>query len=333
MAPRNDFGPPVHMEVTKDLPSPTAQDGKAPPTQIVWRNVVIMSLLHMGAIFGLFLLPSAHPYTLMWVMKCLCSPAVICYSLSALGVTAGAHRLWAHRSYKARLPLRIFLAIINCMSLQNDIYDWSRDHRVHHKYSETPADPHNAKRGFFFAHIGWLLVRKHPDVITKGKQIDLTDVLNDPVVKVQRKLYAPAAVLMCFIIPTLVPSLWGESLVTAFFISVLRYVLALNATWLVNSAAHMWGNKPYDKFINPSQNFPVAVLAMGEGWHNYHHTFPYDYATSELGWKVNPTTVFIDFMARLGLAYDRKKVSPNVIRARVSRTGDGTWEKSAQSID
>ncbi|KAI8521645.1 stearoyl-CoA desaturase 5-like [Branchiostoma floridae x Branchiostoma belcheri] len=327
MAPRNDFEHPVHEEVTTDLPTvpaPTVQDGKAPPLQIVWRNVVIMSLLHLGAIYGLVLLPWAHVYTLLW--------AVFCYCLSALGVTAGAHRLWAHRSYKARLPLRIFLAIVNCMSLQNDIYDWSRDHRVHHKYSETPADPHNAKRGFFFAHIGWLLVRKHPDVIAKGKQIDLSDVLNDPVVKVQRKLYAPTALLMCFVVPTLVPRLWGESLVSAFFSAVLRYVLALNATWFVNSAAHMWGNKPYDKFINPSQNFPVAFLAMGEGWHNYHHTFPYDYATSELGWKVNSTTVFIDVMAWLGLAYDRKKVSPNTVRARVSRTGDGTWKNSAQSI-
>ncbi|CAH1246696.1 SCD5 [Branchiostoma lanceolatum] len=328
MAPRNDFEHPIHEEVTTDLPtvpSPIVLDGKAPPLQIVWRNVVVMSLLHMGAVYGLLLLPSAHVYTLLW--------AVFCYTMSALGVTAGAHRLWAHRAYKARLPLRIFLAIINCMSLQNDIYDWSRDHRVHHKYSETPADPHNAKRGFFFAHIGWLLVRKHPDVITKGKQIDLSDVLNDPVVRVQRKLYVPSALLMCFVVPTLVPRLWGESFVTAFFTSaILRYVLALNATWFVNSAAHMWGNKPYDKFINPSQNFPVAFLALGEGWHNYHHTFPYDYATSEVGWKVNPTTVFIDFMAWLGLAYDRKKVSPNLVRARVSRTGDGTWEKSAQAV-
>ena len=71
---------------------------------------------------------------------------------------------------------------------QNDIIEWARDHRVHHKYSETDADPHNATRGFFFAHIGWLLVRKHPDVKTKGKQLDLSDLLADPVCAMQRKL-------------------------------------------------------------------------------------------------------------------------------------------------
>lgn len=70
---------------------------------------------------------------------------------------------------------------------QNDIYEWARDHRVHHKYSETDADPHNAKRGFFFAHIGWLLVRKHPDVIEKGKKLELTDLKADKVVTFQRR--------------------------------------------------------------------------------------------------------------------------------------------------
>lgn len=72
-------------------------------------------------------------------------------------------------------------------SLQNDIFEWSRDHRAHHKYSETDADPHNAKRGFFFSHVGWLLVQKHKDVIEKGKQLDLSDLLADPVVVFQRK--------------------------------------------------------------------------------------------------------------------------------------------------
>ena len=70
---------------------------------------------------------------------------------------------------------------------QNDIYEWSRDHRMHHKFSETDADPHNARRGFFFAHMGWLLVRKHPDIKLKGPTIDMSDLSRDPVVRIQRK--------------------------------------------------------------------------------------------------------------------------------------------------
>jgi stearoyl-CoA desaturase (delta-9 desaturase) len=126
--------------------------------------------------------------------------------------------------------------------------------------------------------------------------------------------------------PTLVPwYFWGESLWHAFLLSsVLRYVLVLNATWLVNSAAHMWGNKPYDQFINPTQNLGVAYCAIGEGFHNYHHVFPHDYSTSEFGWRLNLTTMFIDFMTWIGQAYDCKKVPAAVVLKRKARSGDGS---------
>nr|XP_025958583.1 stearoyl-CoA desaturase 5 [Dromaius novaehollandiae] len=265
--------------------------------------------------------PLAHP-----VFCLFCLSAYFCFLVTALGVTAGAHRLWSHRSYKAKLPLRIFLAAANSMAFQNDIYEWSRDHRVHHKYSETDADPHNARRGFFFSHIGWLFVRKHRDVIEKGRKLDFTDLLDDPVVRFQRKYYKSSVVLMCFVIPTFVPwYLWGESLWNAYFLaSILRYTISLNVTWLVNSAAHMYGNRPYDKYISPRQNAFVTLGAIGEGFHNYHHTFPFDYSASELGLKFNPTTWFIDFMFWLGLVTDRKQAPKEMIQARKERTGDGS---------
>lgn len=295
------------------------KEGPKPPRIIVWKNVILMTLLHIGAFYGVFVVPSASRLTLLW--------SVLCFLISALGVTAGAHRLWSHRSYKATLPLKIFLGVANSMAFQNDIFEWARDHRVHHKYSETDADPHNAVRGFFFAHIGWLLVRKHPDVIEKGRKLELTDLLADKVVMFQRKHYKLSVLVMCFFIPTIVPwYLWGESLWVAYFVpTLLRYTLVLNATWLVNSAAHMWGNRPYDKTINPRENKFVTFSAIGEGFHNYHHTFPYDYATSEFGCKLNLTTCFIDFMCFLGLAKDRKKVSRDLVLARIQRTGDGSY--------
>ncbi|XP_067153159.1 stearoyl-CoA desaturase 5 [Apteryx mantelli] len=299
-----------------------APSGEASPAgcgqAIVWRNVVLMGLLHLGAVYALSLVPRAQLLTLLW--------AYFCFLMTALGVTAGAHRLWSHRSYKAKLPLRIFLAAANSMAFQNDIYEWSRDHRVHHKYSETDADPHNARRGFFFSHIGWLFVRKHRDVIEKGRKLDFTDLLDDPVVRFQRKYYKSSVVLMCFVIPTFVPwYLWGESLWNAYFLaSILRYTISLNVTWLVNSAAHMYGNRPYDKYISPRQNTFVTLGAIGEGFHNYHHTFPFDYSASELGLKFNPTTWFIDFMFWLGLVTDRKQAPKEMIQARKERTGDGS---------
>uniref|UniRef100_A0A1A7Y8Q4 stearoyl-CoA 9-desaturase n=2 Tax=Iconisemion striatum TaxID=60296 RepID=A0A1A7Y8Q4_9TELE len=293
------------------------KEGKQPRV-LVWRNIALMSLLHAGALYGLILLPSASRSTLAWTAAC--------YIFSALGVTAGAHRLWSHRSYKASFPLRVFLALGNSMAFQNDIYEWARDHRVHHKYSETNADPHNAKRGFFFSHVGWLMVRKHPDVIEKGQKLELGDLKADEVVMFQRRHYKLSLVIVCFLVPTLVPwYFWGESLLVGYFVpGLLRYAVVLNATWLVNSAAHMWGNRPYDKTINPRENPWVALCAIGEGFHNYHHTFPFDYSTSEFGCSINLTTAFIDLMCFLGLAKDCKKVSKEMINARIQRTGDSS---------
>ena len=155
----------------------------------------------------------------------------------------GAHRLWCHRTYKAKLPLRIMLMIFDTLALQNDIYEWSRDHRVHHKYSDTDADPHNMNRGFFFSHMGWLCCKKHPLVVEKGKNIDLSDLDKDQVVTFQRAFYIPLVILIWGIIPTYVPHyFWGESLWNAFYVCViLRYVTTLNVTWCVNSFAHFYG--------------------------------------------------------------------------------------------
>ena len=104
----------------------------------------------------------------------------------------------------------------------------------------------------------------------------------------------------------------------------MRYCLVLNFTWLVNSAAHMWGNRPYDKNINPTENLLVTLGAIGEGFHNYHHTFPQDYAASEFGWKLNLSTIFIDFMASIGQVTNRKCMSREMVDRRKQRTGDGT---------
>lgn len=317
MIPEEDSDP-LHLDVVENSDDATESSQKQNKSEIVWRNVVLFLLLHLAAVYSLTLIPKAHPATWLW--------AIFYYLFSAVGITAGAHRLWSHRTYKAKTLFRILLAIMQSSAFQNDILDWSRDHRVHHKYSETDADPHNAKRGFFFSHIGWLLVRKHPNVKLKGKTVDLSDLYSDKVVTIQRKFYKLSVLVMCFLVPTVVPNyFWGESLWNAFFLAgILRYTATLNATWLVNSAAHIWGNRPYDKTINPAENMFVVLSAAGEGFHNYHHVFPQDYATSEFGWHKNLTTMFIDFMAYLGQASDRRSVSPNVILKRSKRTGDGT---------
>jgi len=304
-----------HATDEEDYVVPLEQEDDKPVERvIVWENIVKFIILHGFALYGLTLLPSLSLASWIFLFAS--------YQFSGAGITAGAHRLWAHKTYKAKYPLRVFLMVANSMAGENSIYTWSRDHRLHHKCSETHGDPHNANRGFFFSHMGWLLVRKHPAVMKAGKTINMTDLEQDSLVMFQHRHYLKCFLLACFVFPTLLPNLlWGESLVTAYFVAVFRYVAVLHFTWLVNSAAHMFGMKPYDKNIGPAENRLVSVLAMGEGYHNYHHTFPYDYSTSEWGFKLNMTTRFIDSMAALGLAYDLKTASPATVMARSQRTG------------
>uniref|UniRef100_A0A8D8XFC9 Acyl-CoA Delta(11) desaturase n=1 Tax=Cacopsylla melanoneura TaxID=428564 RepID=A0A8D8XFC9_9HEMI len=308
-------------ETPDSIPDYEPNKKETPRHHFVWWMIIMLTYLHTASIYGLYLVftSSAKLATLIF--------ATVLHLSGAIGVTAGAHRLWSHRCYKANLPLRIALMLCNTLAFQMSIFTWTRDHRVHHKYTETNADPYNAKRGFFFSHIGWLMVRKHPEVLEKLRQIDMSDLLEDPVVVFQKKHYLKLLILIYFVFPTVVPMfLWRESFSNAWHIAiVLRQIYILHATFLVNSAAHIWGQRPYDKFIQPSQNLGVAIIALGEGWHNYHHVFPWDYKTSELGtYSTNFTTAFIDFFARIGWAYDCKTVSPAMVATRAQRTGDGS---------
>eukprot|EP01040_Poterioochromonas_malhamensis_P016216 gene16216-18354_t len=269
-----------------------------------WPMVVFLTLAHVAAVIGLFTIRQCHPYTLFW--------SFLLWVISGVGITGGVHRLWAHRSYKASLPMRVALMLANSIANQGSIWHWSRDHRCHHKHSETDADPHNATRGFFFAHMGWLLVKKHQDVIEAGKKLNFDDLLADPVVMFQRALDPWFALFMCFIFPALVAMLWGENFWNAYWVAgALRYVYVLHVTWFVNSAAHFFGDHPYDHQSWPAENPIVSFLALGEGWHNWHHKYPFDYAASEYGIdkQFNPTKLIIDTCVFFGLASDCKRAT------------------------
>ncbi|KAI9918163.1 hypothetical protein PsorP6_012487 [Peronosclerospora sorghi] len=272
--------------------------------QANWFMVYYMTIVHLGALEGLRRLVFCQ-----WATFPL---FVVIYYATGLGITMGAHRLWAHRSYRAHSLVRFVLMLCNCMANQGTIFHWCRDHRVHHKYSDTIADPHNSGRGFFFSHMGWLLVKKDARVVEAGTKLNYDDLWADWVVVLQEQLNPWGNLFMCFVFPTIVGvQSVGEDWKNALFVlGFLRYVFVLHATWLVNSAAHFYGYQPYDN-APPRENWFVAIWAIGEGWHNWHHKFPYDYATSEFGItsQFNPTKLTIDLMAKLGLVSDRKRAT------------------------
>lgn len=256
------------------------------------RNIAYLGLHHLLACYALWTRPSWE--TLLHVIA-------VGQWIGMLGITAGAHRLWSHRSYSASFPVRCLYMIANSAAHQGSIYHWVRDHRLHHRYSDTDKDPHSIQRGFFYAHVGWLLE-------TPARQDEmpcLDDLDADLVVMAQKRAYPWLSHLCCFGLPTLYGMWWGHSAWHSYlYFGVLRWVLLLHSTWCVNSVSHMFGMRPY-KEIPPSENLFTSVIAMGEGWHNFHHTYPYDYRASEVG-RWNPTTAWIDALAALGLVWNRK---------------------------
>ncbi|KAI1283769.1 Stearoyl-CoA desaturase 5 [Halotydeus destructor] len=281
---------------------------------IVWANVAIFAVAHMMGLWALADFVVKIPLATMFWTYFLCH---VC----AIGTTGGVHRLWAHRSYEAKLPLRIGLMLAQTVAGQNCIYIWSRDHRVHHKWSDTDADPHNTNRGFFFSHCGWLMRKKHPELLVKSKTLDFSDLLEDPLVRFQQDHYYVLYVIFALLVPVAVPVyLWSESWVTSFLMAyVVRYLIVLHGTWFVNSAAHMFGDRPYNDKMQPVENVWVSVITNGEGYHNYHHQFPGDYRASENGHGFNGTRAMIDLMAAAGQAFNLKMASGGVVAAAKQR--------------
>jgi stearoyl-CoA desaturase (delta-9 desaturase) len=146
------------------------------------------------------------------------------------------------------------------------MYTWVRDHRIHHKFTDTNADPHNSRRGFFFSHIGWLLVKPHPDVKKFGLTVARDDLKADPFVRFQHQHYYKLF-MSSVVVSTLIPwFFWGESMkVSFFYFFMYRYVLSLHFTWFVNSLAHIHGTKPYDIKISAVNTNLVSMLTGGEG--------------------------------------------------------------------
>lgn len=261
-----------------------------------------------------------------------CPLAFFFASWGGLGVTAGVHRLWCHRSYQAKWPLRLFLIIGQSITYETSVHDWTQGHRLHHKYTDTDADPHNVNRGFCFSHIGWVFKREHPLCDLKAKGIDCKDVLEDPLVRFQHEYY-----LSCYLLASLVMPVWltvfltGGSVWNAFVVVFAsRNVSNIHATFFVNSWAHMFGERPYNDKLAPAENPFVSFIAFGEGYHNYHHSFPWDYGAGELGNFFNVSKHFIDLMAFFGLAYGLRQASAEAIASTRKRAARNLCETNSE---
>lgn len=217
-----------------------------------------------------------------------------------MSITAGYHRLWSHASYKAHPLLRVIFALGGACALQNDCITWASDHRRHHRHvDDNEKDPYSARRGFWYAHFGWM-IRDYP--VTRSELSNVKDLEKDPILVWQRKHYLVLLLLMNLGLPALLGwlhgDIWGSLLLAGF----LRLVVSQHFTYLINSAAHFWGKQTYDPQQTARDNWFVALLTFGEGYHNYHHTFAWDYRNGVKWYHYDPTKWLIKLCSWLKLA-------------------------------
>jgi stearoyl-CoA desaturase (delta-9 desaturase) len=231
---------------------------------------------------------------------------VLLLGANGMAITCGYHRLFAHVSYDAHPALKLALLLLGAMALQSSALLWSAAHRSHHRLvDDIERDPHCARRGFWFSHIGWML-RRYP-----SGQPDFSwvrDLQRDPLVMWQHRHYLPLALAMNLGIPLLIGSIDGEFAEAFLLVGVLRLVVSHHVTFCINSLAHMWGSQPYTHDTTARDNGFVALLTYGEGYHNFHHVFARDYRNGVHWWQWDPSKWFISTMAWLGVARNLRRV-------------------------
>lgn len=255
--------------------------------------------------------------------------SVMYYFYSGLGITAGYHRLWAHTSFKATLPLQIYLAAAGAAAVEGSIRWWSREHRAHHRYTDTVKDPYSVRKGLLYSHIGWMVFKQNPK---RTGRTDISDLNEDPLVVWQHRNYLKCVISMALVLPTLVCGFgWGDWLGGFVYAGILRICFVQQATFCVNSLAHWLGDQPFDDRNSPRDHVVTALVTLGEGYHNFHHEFPSDYRNAIEWWQYDPTKWSIYLWKMLGLAYDLKQFRSNEIeKGRVQQMQKKLDQKRAQ---
>lgn len=224
----------------------------------------------------------------------------------------GYHRLWAHRAYSAGTFLKIVFALFGAGAGQASIRTWCRDHRAHHRYTDTDKDPYSAQKGLFYSHYGWVVVKRKPE---QTGRVDIQDLSNDPIVMWQRQHYLTLLFLTAYIFPTVFCGLMYDDFAGGFiWASCIRLFMIQQATFCVNSLAHWVGDQPFANRLSPRNCWFVALITWGEGYHNFHHEFPVDYRNGIRWFQWDPTKWLIWFCEKVNLASDLKRFPENEIQ-------------------
>jgi len=236
------------------------------------------------------------------------------------GLTAGYHRYFSHRSFKTSRVFQFVLALLGASSLQKDPMWWAAHHRNHHIYADTAQDSHSPiVQGFFWSHMGWFMCKKNANLHPDPYVPDLAKYPELVFLNRHQKIPALGFLLLInilgYVLQAYFPQLgvtWGQTVVWGFFIST---IALHHITFCVNSVSHLIGSRPYDS-VDESRNNPViAFLAMGEGWHNNHHKFPYSEKHGHYWWQIDMTHGILRFLSWFGIVWDLNLPRKQELRA------------------
>jgi stearoyl-CoA desaturase (delta-9 desaturase) len=246
----------------------------------------VLIALHVGAIAALFYLSWSR----------LAAAVALYYVATGFGISMGYHRLHTHRSYKVPKWLEYFFAVCGTLTLEGGPIFWVATHRLHHQFSDQPGDPHSPRDGAFWSHVGWILFGETNHNNTRVMSKYAPDLAKDRFyVWLNNYHWVPVVVLtaILYAIGGLPLVLWAN---------VVRIVFGLHATWAVNSATHMWGERRFNTRDDSRNTWWVALISFGEGWHNNHHAHPTS-ARHGLAWyEFDPSWLLIKVLKRFGVA-------------------------------
>lgn len=277
----------------------------APKRDTHWTNLTFLVTLHTAGLLGLALYLQARAPSVIAVGLC-----VVGFGLTTFGISAGYHRLFSHRSYATGPVLRTLMLLLGTAATQNSALAWATNHRLHHLHTDTDRDPYNAKRGFWYSHVGWVVLQDLEDTC------DVSDLRADRLVMLQHRFYVPLVVVVSFLLPTAVGALFGDALGGLLFGGIWRLLISYHATFCINSVAHIWGTQPYSTKTTARDSWIVALVTMGEGYHNFHHTFPGDYRNGLRFFDFDPPKWVLAVFARLGWIWSVRRTPGHVVALR-----------------
>ncbi|AFI84311.1 acyl-CoA desaturase [Methylophaga nitratireducenticrescens] len=270
-------------------------------TGVDWLRVIPFIVMHLACLTVLF----------VGVSTVAVVTAITLYLLRMFAITAFYHRYFSHKAFRTSRKIQFIFALIGASATQRGPLWWAAHHRQHHRYADQPADPHSPKQGFFWSHMGWFLSGKHYQAdynlvqdwkrFVELRWLDRFDLIAPVLLALTLFIFG---VLLEKFAPELKTSGW-QMLVWGYFIST---VVLLHVTLLINSMAHRIGKKRYTTNDESRNNFLLALLTLGEGWHNNHHHYPASARQGFYWWEVDVSYYLLKLMQKSGLIWDVRTV-------------------------